>query len=152
MASPLTRWDDTLPDGPSSLAGVALPEGVQWVDRPNMAQQGMTVLRAQSGNIHTYAQIVPMGIPIELVIAPPESWLRYDKLDLYRAASAIVGAQYTLAWGQRNPDTDLVEVTNYTVIFDHRQGAAVEFTHRIAPAVPRDVGVYEGTIRLLTVA
>lgn len=136
----------------NSLGGVALPRGVNWLNRYQHPVQGQTLIRMLDGGVDQYAQDNPMGRSIVLEIARPACYLSLAQMQSLQALEASVGTQYTLAWGDY---TTSWATTNYTVIFDFSNGPAISMSPgevKHVSSVGADALIFEGTINLLTVA
>lgn len=135
-------------DSEHTLGGVALPSGTRWVDRRNHPLVGQQIRRALAGNIDSYSVAIDQGQPVTLSIERPFSWVYADRLDALRTLSLVLDAQHVLHWVWDETPTD------YTIIFDHSEGPALEFNHiDTVDGTPSriDRGLYEGTIRLLII-
>lgn len=143
-----------LPNHPAhSLAGIALPRGVVWPNRYQRQFIGQQLIRMLNGSIDQYAQANNgIGQPVTLQIALPASYLSQSQYDALQTKADVVGASYTLAWGDYS---SVWSTTDYTVIFDFQQGAAIDVQRqivRLSSAAGALTPIYTGQINLLRIA
>lgn len=135
------------------LAGQNLPVNVQWQDRYQQIAVGQDIRRALSGGIHVREQSVSQGQAITLVFEQGESYLTQLQYDTLLALSVATGTTYALVWGDWNGS--VWTTLNYTVVFDHSNGPAMEFERSFpvwSGIAGAELHTWTGSIHLVRVA
>jgi len=116
-----------LPDhAVNTLGGIALPIGVIWDNENEFAETGQTLFRTLDGGIVNIEQTNNgIGQKITLLVGIQNCYFVESQLTALKALAATEEQEYTLAWGAYNGSWS---TTNYTVIFDKSDGAAINMT------------------------
>ncbi len=145
-------WGDTLPDHVYNAVGsFSLPVGVQW-DRANDPRMAQDLQFTLGGKVHNRSVVASEGQEIKLVVAFDYCWFNTTRYDAIRSLEAVPGAVYAFKWRDYLDNGNTLD-TEYSVIFDHSSGQAVDmgrFTGQ-SVRVPVDVNLFVGTIHLLRV-
>lgn len=119
-----------------SLGGVALPDGIQWVDqfRPHAVAQATA--RTIGGNLVVHAGGLTGGRPITLVAEENTAWIDQATLDGLFALANQPGEMFEFIHG----------FETIVVMFAHHDGPAIE----VEPLWPGH-GLFTGTIKLIEI-
>jgi len=139
------------------LDGLALPSDLVWTDQRSIALGRATLVTSLAGSSTLFTAPPPSARAITLVAQDDSGWLSRTQAEALLTLAQDLGRIMTLRLGARAP---------LQVVFDHRDGPAVE----LSPVCPRGAGwddleqhlggdpddpgeePFVGTIRLLTIA
>ncbi len=119
-----------------TLDGIALPDGLEWIDQYASSPIAQSVLRTLGGALVTYQQNLTDGMPITLLAQDRVAWFDQTQVNSIKVIADVAGGIYSL-----DLDGDV-----YNVMFRHQEPPAVDF----APVMPH-ADYYFGTIKLMTV-
>lgn len=125
--------------GGVELGGTA--RSIQWVDRFSESSVVADTRRFLSGNLRVLQAPTSAGRRITLDSAQNQGWLSLDQVTALQGLSEVLGATYTLDF-----DGEL-----YEIVFDHSEGAAVDYVPLIYKPSYVSGDYFTGTIHLLTV-
>ena len=120
----------------STLDGITLPDGLEWIDKHSSSPVAQTVLRTLGGALVTYYQNLTDGVPITLIAQDRVAWFDQSQVDALKAIADVAGAIYVLDWNG----------TIYNVMFRHQEPPAIDFSTILPHAE-----FHFGTIKLMTV-
>lgn len=121
------------------LGGIALPDGIMWVDRQTWTATGGSVKRALSGNLIVSANTIT-GRPITLDAKDTRCWIPRDTVEAIQSLANQPRAVYTLKYYDEE----------FQVRFRHEE-SPIEFTPLLEKPVYSAEDYFYGTIRLMEV-
>lgn len=124
-----------------SIGSVILPDSLQWPDRFNYSPVAQSHALTLGGQLVTFESSLVAGRNITLEAVIDQGWLTKKQVDDLKLISDTIGNTYTLTY-----DTE-----TFTVIFDHSNGPAVNFSLLVPRPNAQDTDYMIGTIKLLTV-
>lgn len=114
---------------------------LQWPDRFTYSPVGQTHQRTLGGQLVTFEASLVAGRNITLQATQDQGWLTKKQVDDLKAIADTVGNTYSFVY----------DVDTFTVIFDHSNGPAVDFSLLVPRPNVEDTDYMSGTIKLLTV-
>jgi hypothetical protein len=122
------------------LNGIALPAGLQWIDRPQHVDIQQSVSRTLSGAPVVWYQKTSGLQPVTLVADMPYCWFYWEWMDRLEKWQKITGGQFAFQW----------DSFNATVIFAHHSPPALGLTPRYNLS-DETKDRYTGSIKLITI-
>ncbi|MBF0427189.1 MAG: hypothetical protein HQL66_15360 [Magnetococcales bacterium] len=127
------------------LAGLPLPDSIQWQDQFEHTQVWQKSLHLLDGSEALFARPYIGGRPITLAALPDVTWLDLTTVETLHELAAQPGAILPLVWWDRT----------FRVIFRHHEPPALLLRpllpHRDARPIPAHANRYVGTIKLMEV-
>lgn len=121
--------------------GLTLNPSLQWIDRYNWSNVAQNNIRTLGGTFVSFAMGTSGGRPITLQATENTGWFTKTMVDSLKSFADVPGATYALSFHGES----------HTVMFNHAEAPAVEFT-RLVPREPPDADdPFAGTLKLIEV-
>lgn len=125
-----------------TLGSLLLPDDLRWTNRSGWGGVSLAVKRRLDGGVAVFSRALESGRAIVLEAAEDSAITRADQLAL-EAAAGVPGAVYAL----EIPGEGL----SASVMFDHRDGSALDFSPVAWFEDPAADDLVFGSIKLVTV-
>ncbi|MEN8720466.1 MAG: hypothetical protein ABF296_09420 [Oceanococcaceae bacterium] len=125
----------------ASLAGITLPDDLDWPDEYRWSPVAQNVTITLSGALVIQEDAQQAGRPMTLTGSQTRAWTPRQAVEALRALAAQPATQHTLNY----------RGANYTVVFNRQNGEPVEAEPIVPFADPDDADHYRLTLRLMQV-